>query len=187
MLKHARGLFVAALVGAVSLLPAAEGLAQQPGGQTPGAGLVVPITGTTSIGGEDVPLQGNFRIQRFQVNPQGQIEAVGTAVFQFADPSQGGQIRTIVRQLIRLISLDQILDPGAGPCPILLLEIPGGVHLDVLGLVINLDPIRLEIVAEPGPGNLLGNLLCALVGLLDQGGPVQQIVASLNNLLRLLG
>jgi hypothetical protein len=29
------------------------------------------------------------------------------------------------------------------------------------------DPVIIEIRAEPGPGRLLGNLLCALLGLLD--------------------
>lgn len=51
-------------------------------------------------------------------------------------------------------------------CDILTLHI-GRIDLDVLGLVVNLSPIDLNIDAVSGPGNLLGNLLCALVGLLD--------------------
>jgi hypothetical protein len=182
MLNRARSMFViAALIGAFSLLPAAGASAQQGGG----GGLMVPITGV--ISGTDVPLVGQFNIQRFQANQAGEIEAVGTAVFQFVEQTDLGPIvRTIVRQLVLRTILD-ILDPGPGPCPILLLEIPGGVNLDILGLVIDLAPVRLEITAEPGPGNLLGNLLCAITGLLDQGGPLQQLVSRLNNLLRLLG
>jgi hypothetical protein len=38
---------------------------------------------------------------------------------------------------------------------------------DVLGLVVDLSAINLNISAVSGPGALLGNLLCALVGLLD--------------------
>lgn len=45
----------------------------------------------------------------------------------------------------------------------------------------------LDIAAEPGPGNLLGNLLCAIAGLLDPPGPLGQLAALLNNLLRILG
>ena len=51
-------------------------------------------------------------------------------------------------------------------CQILTLDI-GRINLNLLGLVVNLSPVRLDITAVAGPGNLLGNLLCALVGLLD--------------------
>lgn len=64
--------------------------------------------------------------------------------------------------------LGNLLDGnGNGVCPILFLEL-GPIFLDVLGLVVEVpDPIVVEIRAEEGPGNLLGNLLCALVGILD--------------------
>src|SRR5215216_1028328 len=51
-------------------------------------------------------------------------------------------------------------------CNILTLNI-GAIHLDLLGLVVDLSPIDLVIDAVSGPGNLLGNLLCAVAGLLD--------------------
>ena len=51
----------------------------------------------------------------------------------------------------------------------------------------HLDPVVLTIDAQPGAGNLLGNLLCAVAGLLDGGGPLQQIVALLDRILNLLG
>jgi hypothetical protein len=35
---------------------------------------------------------------------------------------------------------------------------------------LDLSQIELDLTAVPGPGNLLGNLLCAVVGLLDGGG-----------------
>jgi hypothetical protein len=179
MPSRARPTFViAAVVAAFSLLPAAGASAQQGGGQ----GLMVPITGTTPIAGSDVPVVGQFNIQRFQANQAGEIEAVGTAVFQFLD---GGIVRTIIRQVVLQIIGDTLANLGQ-PCPILLLQIDA-VHLDLLGLVVDLDPVRLEITAVPGPGNLLGNLLCAITGLLDPGGPIQQLVARLNDLLRILG
>jgi hypothetical protein len=71
-------------------------------------------------------------------------------------------------------------------CPILRLSI-GAIDLNVLGLTVHLNPILLVINAVPGPGNLLGNLLCAIAGLLDGGGPLAQIVNLLNQLLALLG
>ncbi len=43
----------------------------------------------------------------------------------------------------------------------------GPLHLDLLGLMVDLNQVRLTINAVSGPGNLLGNLLCAIAGLLD--------------------
>ncbi|PRY62642.1 hypothetical protein BCF74_10478 [Knoellia remsis] len=71
-------------------------------------------------------------------------------------------------------------------CSILTLDL-GPLNLDLLGLVIDLSPISLDITAVPGAGNLLGNLLCAVAGLLDGGGPLQAISALLDRLLRGLG
>jgi len=64
--------------------------------------------------------------------------------------------------------LQPILDlfDGDGTCPILFLDI-GPIFVDLLGLVIDIDPIVIEITGERGPGNLLGNLLCGLLGILD--------------------
>jgi hypothetical protein len=57
------------------------------------------------------------------------------------------------------------------------------LNLNVLGLVIDLNQIQLDITAVPGAGNLVGNLLCAVTGLLDGSG-----TSGLANLLnRLLG
>jgi hypothetical protein len=69
-------------------------------------------------------------------------------------------------------------------CQILFLDL-GPLFLNVLGLEINLSRIILDIDAVQGPGNLLGNLLCALVGLLD--GPnlaaLDQVLAQINAIL----
>ena len=58
-------------------------------------------------------------------------------------------------------------------CDILFLDL-GPLHLDLLGLTIDLAEVILDINAVTGGGNLLGNLLCALLGLLD---PVAVIAA----------
>ena len=65
-------------------------------------------------------------------------------------------------------------------CDILHLVL-GPLDLDLLGLQVHLDRVRLDIVAVPGPGNLLGNLLCAVAGLLD--GPLDGLLGRLTNLL----
>jgi hypothetical protein len=74
-------------------------------------------------------------------------------------------------------------------CDILFLDL-GPINLDVLGLVIDLSDVQLDIFAEPGPGNLLGNLLCAVAGLLDGPGllggiadTVDRLLGRINNLL----
>jgi hypothetical protein len=89
---------------------------------------------------------------------------------------------------------DELDAPEHGPaviaqqqaCSILHLEL-GPLDLNPLGLRIQLNHVVLDITAVPGAGNLLGNLLCAIVGLLDGPGPLAQIVALLNQLLDILG
>ena len=76
------------------------------------------------------------------------------------------------------------LSAGGSParCDVLFLDL-GPIFLDVLGLVVDLSAIELDIHAVPGAGNLLGNLLCAVVGLLDGPNPLGN---ALNNLLGLI-
>jgi hypothetical protein len=78
-------------------------------------------------------------------------------------------------------------------CPILDLQL-GPLDLDLLGLRVQLSQIDLNITAEPGPGKLLGNLLCALVGLLDGidlsgilGDLLEQLLDALTELIRGIG
>jgi hypothetical protein len=52
-------------------------------------------------------------------------------------------------------------------CDLLTLLIPGGIFLDLLGLQLIIAPIAILLQAVAGAGNLLGNLLCAIAGLLD--------------------
>jgi hypothetical protein len=54
-----------------------------------------------------------------------------------------------------------------------------------LGLIVDLNQVHLQITAQQGPGNLLGNLLCAVTGLLDntQTGGLQGVLNAITNLL----
>jgi hypothetical protein len=74
----------------------------------------------------------------------------------------------------------------AAGCQILHLDL-GPIFLDLLGLQLTTNEIVIDLTAVPGPGNLLGNLLCAVVGLLDQSplniGLINSILAQINNLL----
>jgi hypothetical protein len=84
--------------------------------------------------------------------------------------------------------------PGQGPgqghrnrCDILDLEFQG-VTLTLLGLEVATSDVCLLVYAERGQGNLLGNLLCGVVGLLDRPVDTGNAVnALLNNVNRLLG
>ena len=59
--------------------------------------------------------------------------------------------------------------PTPGACDLLTLDL-GPLDLDLLGLRVALDEVHLLLEAVPGAGNLLGNLLCGVAGLLDLGG-----------------
>lgn len=126
----------------------------------------------------------------------GTVETVATGaieditqinIVQFV--SQNGQLAAVVQLLDETGAvLATVTAPltADGTCEILTL-ILGPLHLELLGLVIDLNQVVLEITAEPGPGNLLGNLLCGLAGILDSNAPANTIARLLNQLLGLLG
>jgi hypothetical protein len=89
----------------------------------------------------------------------------------------------------QVASTNSIFQLAAASCGILLLDL-GPLHLDLLGLVIDLNEVILDITAQTGANNLLGNLLCALTGLLDLPGAIAGIISlldSINNLLNTIG
>jgi hypothetical protein len=78
---------------------------------------------------------------------------------------------------------------SSGSCEILDLVL-GPLDLNLLGLVVTLDTVHLNITAERGPGNLLGNLLCAVAGLLNPGqggGLLNRLTDLLNQIFGTLG
>ena len=71
--------------------------------------------------------------------------------------------------------------PTQASCDILFLDL-GPIHLDLLGLVLDVSQIIIDLDAVTGGGNLLGNLLCGLLGLLDIPG----LLGAISNLLDLI-
>jgi len=138
-------------------------------------GLTVPVSGT--VDSATGTLTGTLDIRRFAVQ-NGVLTAVGTLHATVLDAS-GNIVRTIIRQAAIPVT------SATGSCDILHLEL-GPVDLNLLGLAIHLDRIVLDITAEQGPGNLLGNLLCQIAGLLDTGTLTNALTNLLNQLLGLL-
>jgi len=53
--------------------------------------------------------------------------------------------------------------------------------------MVHLNQVVLDITAQSGPGNLLGNLLCAVAHLLDSNASVTALANLLNSILGQLG
>ena len=138
------------------------------------AAVTFPIDQTTATGERIV---GNFELQRVVARGD-QLLAIGRLTATITTAT--GQVINLVRNATALLT------PSQASCEILSLTL-GPIDLNVLGLRIQTNQINLLITAEPGPGNLLGNLLCAVANLLNGGGPLQQLANLLNQIINALG
>jgi hypothetical protein len=152
-------------VAALALAPGAAAAA--PKGQSSATALINGLTpGSPGFA-------GTLTVNSFQV-VNGVLTAVGTVTGTLFRPD--GTTGTVTNA------------PFAAPaavsasCTILALTL-GPLHLDLLGLVVDLNQVVLNITAVPGAGNLLGNLLCAVANLLNGGLGLN---ALLNNLVTVL-
>ena len=135
------------------------------------------VTGTLADGTGAVT--GTFDVTRF-ANQDGQLMAIGTFTGSVTDAA--GTV-TGTQQIALPVDTQQ----SAGSCQILDLVL-GPLDLDLLGLQVHLDTVHLNITAQQGPGNLLGNLLCAVAGLLNGPTGLNAILTQIANLLnQLLG
>jgi hypothetical protein len=136
------------------------------------------VTGTLADGTGLV--NGTFDVQRFTVQ-NGVLQAVGT--FNGTVTDAAGNAVSGTQQ----VALPVDVPLSHGSCQILDLVL-GPLDLDLLGLQVHLDRVHLNITAQQGPGNLLGNLLCAIAHLLDGPTGVQAILERIADLLnRILG
>jgi len=168
------------LIGAGAAIAAVGGSSKGTGpvvAHTKAGKMKAPVTGTTEDGRK---VKGNFTPTEFSAvddalmvtgTLKGKIHGKG------APKSFEKEITTPVENVI----------PGgprggnvAAACDILNLVL-GPLDLNLLGLEVHLDTVVLDIVAQPGPGNLLGNLLCAVAGLLDGAGGFGGIIGNLLN------
>ncbi|HET6546921.1 MAG TPA: hypothetical protein VFG79_00600 [Solirubrobacter sp.] len=139
----------------------------------------VHVTGTKGF-------KGTYTIDRF-IKKGNQIYAVGKLV---------GKTRGAKKVTKRGVRMPATLGSGAqaaqilptpGACSILNLQL-GPIDLNLLGLRVRTNQINLLIEAVPGAGNLLGNLLCGITGILNPtlaNTPLGQLTQILNALLAL--
>jgi hypothetical protein len=168
------------LVALVTIgLGAASTATAKPRTAVPGTATV---TGTLADGTGAV--KGTFDVTKFALQ-NGSLTALGSFTGTVTDAA-GKVLATGTQSLALPVDTTQ----SAGSCQILDLVL-GPLDLDLLGLQVHLDTVHLNITAQSGPGNLLGNLLCAVAGLLNGNTGLStvlnQIATLLNQLLGALG
>jgi hypothetical protein len=148
----------------------------QGGGQQAANGLLsdIPVVGEITDG----VFEGVLNITSLAF-VDGQLLASGTLTGTATQA--GGTIVTEISQTFEDVAMS-LTRTASGACRILLLELDG-LFLDLLGLEVDLAPVELEIRAQPGSGNLLGNLLCAVVSLLDGPGALAGAFQAVFNLI----
>jgi hypothetical protein len=140
-------------------------------------------------------VRGTFDAKRFLVK-KGETYAVGVlhATLRRGDGSLVGRANRQITIPVRnarvgaaTAAFGESAVAAGAPCQILDLVL-GPLDLNLLGLKVHLNRVVLNIEADPGAGALLGNLLCAVAGLLDGPSLLEQLRLSniLNRILSIL-
>lgn len=138
--------------------------------------LTIPIVArATNAAGQILNVSGQFNLTGFAVQGN-QVVALGIVTGTAVNATTGA-----VTSFLQNVST--VTTPTAPSCPILHLNL-GPITLNLLGLVITTNNIVIDITAVPGPGNLLGNLLCDIANLLNN--PTQHLADVLNHILDIL-
>jgi len=156
---------------AVAVLLGTSPVAMAAPAQAKKQAVSVPVVGSVLGGGT---FNGALNITSFAVQ-NGQVVALGT--LSGVATNAAGAATSILTAVTIPVSVAQ------ATCDILHLDL-GPLSLNVLGLQVDLSRIVLDITAQAGAGNLLGNLLCSIAGLLDNPGGLARL---LNDLLGILG
>ena len=151
---------LAAVVGVLAF--ASAGVAAPPGSGT--NAVTVPIVTDT--------FDGVLSITQFAVQ-NGEIVALGTL---------SGTLTTATGAVSIVSDVVLPLLQASGSCPILHLEL-GPLDLNLLGVAVHLDKVVLDVTAQSGPGNLLGNLLCSVSHLLDSNAALTALTNALNRII----
>ena len=150
---------------------------------TQAAQLTAPVTGTAvdpATGQTVANFAGTFTPTQFQGTKQ-TLSAVGTLTGTLTNATTG------LTQTVSPTQITAPVTPTDPTCNVLNLTL-GPLDLNLLGLVVHLNQVVLNITAQSGPGNLLGNLLCAVANLLNNNGSgnLTPVANLLNRILALL-
>jgi hypothetical protein len=181
---------IAGLCAAFLLLPATAGA------QDATSFNDIPIKGTVAKGksGKSKSFSGQYTVTGFKTS--------GGKTFAVGDLTGRVNGKRVTKDDVAMpVTLGSSSNARAAQaaCPVLNLQL-GPIDLNLLGLRVQLGgigpngqptlPIGLRITAIPGSGNLLGNLLCNVAGLLNppQSGTLsaQEITALLNLVITLI-
>lgn len=204
-----------ALTGALLLAPISPAAAQTSNAEpVKNTFKDIPVAGNVTGGGT---FEGKLDITHFEAEGDQQISAHGKLSGVLKD-LPNGETKEVRNQAVKwpvksingkelpqkktamgsddvtvdlLAKLDGASETGLQQtCPILDLVL-GPLDLNLLGLHVTLNQVNLVIEAIGGAGALLGNLLCAIAGLLDPGGFLPgilgQIATLLNQIIGILG
>ena len=171
------GIVIAALCAAMLVVPVAASAQTTP--TTVTSLKSIPITGKATNG---KAFTGHFNVTQF-VTRGGKAYALGTLTGKLGNRSVK---QTNVAIPVSIGSASSPLSAhAAATCQILNLVL-GPLHLNLLGLHVDLNQVVLNITGVTGAGQLLGNLLCGVANLLNPGLPAGQLAGILNILQQLL-
>jgi hypothetical protein len=145
--------------------------------------LTSVVKGTFTNSAGKGTFSGTFTPQKFSVT-NGVLHATGVLKGTLTN-ANGTSLGTVNQTVTDSVNTSAAANAVAG-CQVLNLVL-GPLNLNLLGLVVTLNQVTLNITAVPGAGNLLGNLLCAVVNLLNGTGGLASLSALLNQILTALG
>lgn len=165
-LKIVAAVLAVVMLSAMSLITVAPTEAAAPATST----ATIPISGTNPLGTFTGTLS-NLNV----VSQNGQLFLNG--VLNGSLTNAAGTVLATATNLPVSLPL-----AASGSCTILHLVL-GPIDLNLLGLMVHTNQIVLDITAQSGPGNLLGNLLCTVAHLLDSNASGNALANLLNNIL----
>jgi hypothetical protein len=162
------------LCAALLVVPVAANAQTTPTPTTVTSLKSIPVTGKATNG---KAFTGHFNVSQF-VTRGGKAYALGTLTGKLDN-------RTVKQSNVAIpVSMGGGSSTGltahaAAGCQILNL-ILGPLHLNLLGLHVDLNQVILNVTGVTGTGQLLGNLLCGVANLLNPGLPAGQLAGLLN-------
>jgi len=159
-MSKSRMVLAAAVAALAVMLIGGAGPAAAQTSTTPAA-KTVKMTGTAKNGKK---FKGTYTIKRF-THKGSKLFAVGTLKGKLKGRRVTKNNVRVPASLARPASAAQI-PPTPNACQILNLTLQP-IDLNLLGLRLRTSRIDLRLEGVPGAGNLLGNLLCGITGILD--------------------